>query len=328
MESIETKALLRASQQRFHSFSEAAETVIGALAGAVPGTLFLAQVEPEEQVCRVLDVKGAELEGVRKGALLPLGPPANGSGHPSSSGPPPEIEPDWELLSSLGAQSCLGVPLATSDGRILGNLTAVDVRRGAYGCRDVAMLSVAAQLLSHEWEGVERRAELRRLRGRLTESPEFDHETGLLARDGFLELLDREWRLAQRGNVESVLVTFRVGAGTGQSADPASKLALKTTAEVLAGSARTTDRVGRTGEAGLAAILTGCRPDQTPVFVERFLAAVQRVTNGNNLRIELTHGSAALAGAPSAAEALERAEAEAAAVRGEPQAEPRLEVHP
>lgn len=288
-----------------------------ALAGVVPGTLLLGQMEPQEQACRVLDARGTGLEGVHKGALLPLGPPSNGSGpgHEAAPGPAPESEPDWEFLGSLGAESCLGMPLETSDGRIVATLSAVDTRRGTYGCREVAMLSVGARLLGHEWEGIERRAELRRLRGRLAESDGVDPETGLLARDDFLQLLDRELRLVQRENVESVLVAFRVGDGAkeGDGAAPIGKLALKTAAEVLEGGARTTDRLGRVGETGLATILTGCKPEQAPTFVARFLASLERVTRGGNARADLGHGIQPLADSSSAEEALMRAETEAAA---------------
>jgi GGDEF domain-containing protein len=93
---------------------------------------------------------------------------------------------------------------------------------------------------------------------------------------------------------------------------------MKVAAEVLEGSARTTDRIGRVGEATVAAVLVGCRVDDAPAFIERFRAALGRVTEHGNPRIELSFGVQVVAEAPSARTALELAEA-AAGVSGEEQ---------
>jgi GGDEF domain-containing protein len=259
-------------------------------------------MDPEEQACRVIGIQGGGVDGLYKGAILPLGSP-------------PNAEIDQEFLDSLGVEGCLGVPLEMSDGRIVGTLSALDSRADAYRCEHVAMLGIAARLLSYQWESVERRAELRRLRGRLSESANVDPETGLLNRDGFLELLDHDWRLAERGAVESVLVAFRVDGDSNRSPNGGamSKLALKIAAEVLEASVRTTDRTGRIGETTLAATLVGCRLEQAPMFVERFRAALGRVTRGSNPRVELSHGIQALGGVSSSQEALGLADAAAGA---------------
>jgi GGDEF domain-containing protein len=316
VESTETKTLIRICQPRFRSFSEAAESVLDALADVVPGVLLLGQMDPDEQACRVIGIQGGGVDGVYKGAILPLGSPPNGDGAARGApGPAPNNEIDREFLDSLGVEACFGIPLEMSDGRIVGTLSALDSRPSAYRCEHVAMLGIAARLLSYEWESVERRAELRRLQGRLPESANVDPETRLLNRDGFLDLLDHDWRLAERGTVESVLVAFRVDGDSDRSpnGNAMSKLAVKIAAEVLEASVRTTDRVARVDETTLAATLVGCRLEQAPVFVERFRAALERVTRGGNPRIELSHGIQALGSASSPEEALGLADAAAAA---------------
>lgn len=104
------------------------------------------------------------------------------------------------------------------------------------------------------------------------------------------------------------------------------KLAVKIAAEVLEATVRTTDRVGRIGETTLAATLVGCRLEQAPAFVERFRAALGRVTRGGDPRIELSHGIQTLTGVSSAQEALGLADAAAGApMRGGGLREPAYE---
>jgi GGDEF domain-containing protein len=303
--STETKALVRICQARFRSFSEAAESVLAALADVVPGVLVLGQIDPDAQGCRVIGVQGDAIDGVQRGAILPLGSPSNGEG---ARPDPPEqanAELDREFLDSLGVQAYLGIPLEMSDGRIAGTLIALDFHQGDYGCEHVALLGIAARLLSYEWESIERRAELRRLRGRLPASANVDPETRLVNLDGYLDLLDHDWRLAERGTVESVVVVFRVkGDPSRGNGDAMSRLALKIAAEVLEGNVRATDRAARVGETTLAATLVGCRLEQAPAFVERYRAALERVTRSGNPRVELSHGIQSLAGVSSPEEAL------------------------
>jgi GGDEF domain-containing protein len=305
----ETKTLIRICNRRFHSFSEAAESVLGALADDLPGVVLLGQIDPDEPICRVLDAQGTGVEGVHKDATLPLAFPAGGTTG-GAAGPAPDSELDRAFLGSLGVKAWFEVPLEMSDGRIVGILAALDSQPDAYRSEHIAMLGIAARLLSYEWESVERRAELRRLRSRLSAGAEVDPETGLLSREVFLSLLDREWNLAERGTVESVVVVFRIKGGTADGTNGAaiSRLALKTAAEVLEASVRTTDRAGRVGDMALAAALVGCSTDQAPIFAERFRAALGRVTRDGNLRIELSHGIQALGETSSAEEALGRAD--------------------
>jgi len=305
--------LIRICQQRYRGFAEAAEAVLDALAEVVPGVVVLSQVDPDAQVCRVIGVQGVGVDGLQRGTVLPLS--SRSDGDATAAGPGP-YEIDGDLLDSLGVEGRIGIPLEMSDGQIVGVLFALDSRADAYRSKHVAMLGVAGRLLSYEWESVERRAELRRLRARLPESANVDSETGLLNRDGFLGLLDHDWRLAERGTVESVVVAVRVEGDSrrGPDGDAVDKLALKIAAEVLAGNVRRTDRAARVGDSTLAVSLVGCAPEQAPVFVERFRAALERVTRSGYPRIGLSHGIRSLSGVSSAQEALSCAEAAIGAI--------------
>jgi GGDEF domain-containing protein len=300
MELTETGTLVRLAQRRFGSFSEAADSVLDAIAEVTPGVVALGRFEPDERVHRVIEARGDAVSGLSRGANLPT----------------VGEELDTDFLRSLGAQAWISTPLEMSDGRIAGVLCAADATRpDAYSSAHAAQLTVAARLLSHEWESVELRSELRRLRRRVNAGPSMDPDTGIPNGERFLELLDHEWQLTQRGTVQSILVVCRVGCGTSgngdRGADAASRLALKVVAEVLEGSARVTDRVGRIGEMTVGAILVGCPLPEAPAFVARFLGALERVTVGRQPEIEISCGVQPLAGVSSPSEVLGLAEAAA-----------------
>src|SRR6266487_995333 len=198
--------LTRLAHGRFQSFSDAAEVVVGSLADALPGVVLLTRIEPDEKTCRVIDIRGTDIEGLQRGAVLPI-----------ATATSDDVDLDPEFLRSRGVRGKLVMPLATSEGIIVGILCALDAGADAYLSEHAALLGIGALLLSHEWESVQRRAELRRLRARLSEGPGTDPETGLADRGGFLELLEREWRLATRGTVESVLVACSVNVAGAQS---------------------------------------------------------------------------------------------------------------
>jgi GGDEF domain-containing protein len=298
VEQIDTRTLLQLAQRRFQSFSEAAESVVDVLTEAVPGAIVLTRLAPDSRVHRVIEAKGAEVDGLERGASLP--PTAGGL--------------DTDALRALGAGDLVSTPLEVSDGRIVGALCAVERGEEAYGPKHAAYVALAARLLGHEWESVELRSELRRLRGRVKEGPSIDPDTGLPGREGFLELLDQEWRMAEKGSVESVLVVCRIGPSSGEggngSSDAADKLALKLTADVMKGTTRGSDHVGRIGETTVAAILVGCGLQDTPAFVARFLGALERVTEGRR-EIEISCGVQSLGGTSSPIEVIGLAEAAA-----------------
>jgi GAF domain-containing protein len=307
MEPSEIRILTRFSQHRFHNFSQAADELLDALAEAVPGVVALARLDPDDGAHRVIGSRGEGIAGLDSGAVLPSAGSAV----------------DADFLRSLGAQAWISAPLEMSDGRIVGVLCAVDCQAEAFRPEHEAQLALVARLLGHEWENVELRSELRRLRGQLSADPSTDADTRLPDRQGFLELLGREWREAERGAVESVLVVCRVAGGAGANgdggADAKDRLALKLAAETLKATTRDTDRVGRIAEMAIGTILVGCSPRDTPAFLARFLGALERVTKGSRPAIEVSCGVQPLADTPSAAEALDLAEA-AAGEPAEPQA--------
>jgi GGDEF domain-containing protein len=314
MESTETLALTQLTNQRFRSFSEAVDSVLGALEETIPGTVMLGQLDPAEELCRVIDVRGTSIH-LQRGMTLPLAAVTadenTGSEGDGAPGVPIDGGLDREFLRSLSVEAWLAMPLEMSDGSIIGTLCALDTDTETYRRDHLVMLGVAARLLSYEWEGVSSRAELQRLRERVRDVQSSDADTGLPNRERFLDLLDREWRLTARGSVQSVLVACHVSVdepqgGLGETMDT---LALKDAAEVLSATARSTDHVGRTGKMDLAAILVGCHGvEGAQAFAQRFRAGVKRVTHGRAMPVSAFCSMQDLAESPSAGEALEHAE--------------------
>jgi GGDEF domain-containing protein len=302
------------TDRRFRSFSEAVDSVLGALEQAVPGTVMLGQLDPAEQLCRVLEVRGVG-SSLRRGMTLPLAPVTTDTETPSTgddiSAAPVDGNLDQQFLHSLSVRASLARPLEMSDGSIIGTLCALDTEVNSYRVPHLVMLGVAARLLSYEWENVSRRAELRRLRERVRDVQSSDADTGLPNRDRFLDMLEREWRLTARGSVHSMLVVCQVNVDAAQDgvARTMATLALKDAAEVLSGTARSTDHVGRTGAMDLAVILVGCHGlEGAQAFLRRFREGVKRVTRGRAVPISVSCRMLPLADTHSAREALELAE--------------------
>ena len=297
MEPNETNVLVRLAQRRFRNFSEAAELVLEALSEVTPGVVALSRLEPGHRTQQVIEARGDGLNGLEPGTAMPS--VAGGV--------------DADVLHNLGANSWLSIPLEISDGRTVGALFAADTGSEAYGTDHAALVGVGARLLSHEWESVVLRSELRRLRERIDGGSSTDSDTGLPDRETFLELLDQEWRLVEEEAVEAVLVVcgLSYGGESDNGVTAKDRLAMKQVAEVLRAAARGTDHVGRIGGRTLGAILVGCELQDTPAFVARFLGALQRVTDGSQPETQVSCGVQPLAGAPSAQVALDLAEAAA-----------------
>src|SRR4051794_22028294 len=171
----------------------------------------LGQFDPDEGTCRVIEVRGDGVNGMRRGTTLPLAAAksANGNGSAPTNGSAPSQEGrlDGEYLRGLAVKTWLATPLEMSDGTITGTLCAMATHTDAFCTDHAALLGISARMLSYEWESINRRAELRRLRERARDGATTDADTGLPNRDSFVDNLDREWRLAERGTVQSVLVT-------------------------------------------------------------------------------------------------------------------------
>ena len=307
MEPTENAALVALVSRRFQSFAEAAEAALAGVAKSLPGTLGLGQFDPDGETCRVTDLAGAPTPGLQRASILRLAGP----------------EADWldrDLMRSVGIESSLVAPLEISDGKIVGLLFALAPHPRAYGPDHLVLLGVAARILATEWEGVQTRAELRRLRDTARDGRRTDVETGLANRDTFLELLEREWKLVKRSSVRSAVVACQVdvnGAGNGHGS-PVDLLGLKDAADVLAGSARTTDYVARIDARELGVVLVGYDgPDGAESFIQRYHQALERATGGRPFAVHVSCAYQDLGPTESGLEALGRAEA---ASRNEPDA--------
>jgi GGDEF domain-containing protein len=291
-------ALARTAARRFHSFAEAATSVLDLLHAAAPGErIALAQIHWEEGTCRVIDARGDD--GALRGAVVPLA-----TRFPSAGGPSELLDP--QALDALGIGRPSAAPLDASDGSTVGMLLATG--EGAH----LSLLPVAARLLSYEWESISTRAELRRLSEIARDRERTDPVTGLANRRSLLEAIDREWELGRRGTVVSYLVVCRLAgrdAVRERAGDAAADLLLKDVAEAFGAGIRRTDHLGRVDDDLLAAVLVGCKePAGALAFVARCERALADVTDGRPAPIELAYGFQALAAAPSAEEALAAAE--------------------
>ena len=196
MDARETAALIGLAQRRFQNFSEAADSLLGTLTSVVPGVLVLGRLDRDEQIHYVIEVRGNGVGGLHRGAALV----------PAEAG----VSPD--SMRTIGAADWITAPLEMTDGRIAGILCAVATEPNTYLPEHAAELGIAARLLGHEWESVQLRSELRRLRGQVNAGPSTDHDTGLPDRGGFMDLLNAEWKAVEEEAVESVLVVCRVAA--------------------------------------------------------------------------------------------------------------------
>jgi diguanylate cyclase (GGDEF)-like protein len=294
-------ALAQLAERRFQSFSEAADGVLDLLEGELPaGSVLLGQVDSEEGELRLIDVRGEAANAIQAGSTLPLAAPSNGGGL---------LDPD--TLAELSVRSYLAMPLQTHGGGAI-TLCALSSGTDLFTRSHLDLLAVAGRLLAYEWESVKWRADVRRLNERLRDPERTDALTGLLNRIAFMEALEHEWRLAERGSTESYLlacrltnladVTERHGAGLGE-------LLLRDAAEVMEEAIRRTDHAGRLGEDVYGAVLVGCKgPAGADAFFERFQHALGRVTSERPATLEVAYAVLALGKAESPEEALRQIE--------------------
>jgi diguanylate cyclase (GGDEF)-like protein len=310
-------ALARVAERRFHSFSDAADSVLDVIEAALPtGKIILGELDREDGSYRVIDARGEEFEGIARGSSLPWvsGHNAGSNGAGSETNGFGMLDP--EFLRSLDVQSYLAVPLETSDGSSLGTLCAVGTETGLFNQDHVELLTLSGRLLTYEWESVKWRADLRRLEEQLHDPERTDKVTGLPNRPSFLPSVDREWRLSERGTVLSWVLVCEVQSldETRESyGDAMADLILKDVSEAMRGTVRRTDHLGRVGEASFATVLVGCKgPEGASAFFDRFQEALAKVAGDRPVEVKASYGAQPLAGAASPEQALERAEAAAA----------------
>ena len=296
-------ALARLAERRFQSFSEAADGMLDLLEDELPaGSVLLGQVDSEEGELRLIDVRGGATETLHAGSALPLAAGSNGD----SGG---LLDP--AALAELSVRSYLAMPLQTNGGGAI-TLCALSSGTDLFTRSHVELLAVAGRLLAYEWESVKWRADVRRLNERLRDPERTDALTGLLNRNAFIEALEHEWRLAERGSTESYLLACRLtnladvserhGAGVGE-------LLLRDAAGVMEETIRGSDHAGRLGDDVCAAVLVGCKgPEGADAFFERFQRALARVTSERPATLEVAYAVRALGEAQSPEDELRQIE--------------------
>ncbi|MEA2366689.1 MAG: diguanylate cyclase, partial [Thermoleophilaceae bacterium] len=300
-------ALARLAERRFTSFSEAADSVLDLLEAELPaGSLLLGRVDWDESELRLIDVRGAAAAELGAGSTLPLAPGASGGSRGFL---------DPQALQRLSVRSYLALPLDSSSGAGALTLCALAPGTDVFTQEHLELLSVAGRLLTYEWESVKWRADLRRMGERLRDPERTDALTGLLNRLAFVEAVEREWRLAERGTLETYVLAFRVsnlraiaeryGAAVGE-------LMLKDAADVMQTAIRRTDHAGRLAEDSFGAVLVGCKGlEGAAAFVGRYGQSLTRATHDRPAQLELAYAICSLGDAESPEAALERIESEA-----------------
>jgi diguanylate cyclase (GGDEF)-like protein len=300
-------SLARLAERQFTSFSEAADTVLDLLEAELPpGSLLLGRVDWDEAELHLIDVRGAAASALQPGGTLALAPNANGT----KTG---LLDPT--ALQRLAVRSYLALPLETSSGA--GALTVCALASGTdvFTQTHLELLTVAGRLLTYEWESVKWRADLRRLSERLRDPERTDALTGLLNRIAFVECAEREWRLAERGTLETYVLACRMtnvrqiserhGAAVGE-------LLMKDAADVMQSAIRRTDHAGRLADDVYGAVLVGCKGlDGAAAFIGRYGQALQRVTHERPAQLDIAYAMCSLGDAESPEAALDRIETEA-----------------
>jgi diguanylate cyclase (GGDEF)-like protein len=310
--------LARLCANRFASLGDAVRSVLELLEKELPaGRVIFGELNYNTDEYRVLDARGEGVAALAAGARLPLHESlcihmANGEA-PALTGraSKDEVYGALELRESAGVQSYVAAPVELADGTRVASVCAMSTECDRYDEGDRALLTIAARLLSYEWEHVTREGELRRL-AQLQRDLTGDPLTGLPLRDAFLEQLDREWHLTERGITESYLLALQprgVEAARATSGDAVADLLLKNTAEVISRAVRRSDIAGRVGNDVFGVILVGCKGvEGAEAFRSRLEASFERVMSQRPEEVALECGIECLGDAESPAAALERAE--------------------
>ncbi len=299
-------ALARLTERRFQSFSEAADAVLDLLEHELPAdTILIGQLDWGEGLLRILDARG-RTQGVQPGSALPL------TGHEHGDHGGGLIDPT--ALTAIDVRSYLAIPFETHDGGGAITLCALGTDVDRFTTTDLDVLSIAGRMLTYEWETVRWRAELRRMSEQLRDPESTDPVTGLPDATRFSHALDREWTLAQRGVVESYVVTCRatnldeVIASHGEAM---ARLLLKDMADVLGAAIRRTDHIGRSASDEIASVLVGCKGKAgADAFFARFQDSFAHVTSSRPTTLTVTYGVRNLGDADSGEDALAAARAD------------------
>jgi diguanylate cyclase len=304
--------------RRFSSLGDAVRSVLDLLERELPaGRVIFAELNYNTDEYRVLDSRGTGVDALAAGARLPLHDSlclrmAGDEGARlvgQASGDP--VYGELELRESASIESYVAAPVELGDGTRVASVCAFSETADRFGEHHLSLLTVAARLLAYEWERVTRESELRKL-AQFQRQFSGDPLTGLPLREAFVDLLEREWHLTERGITESYLLALKpvgVGAARASSGDAVGDLLLKSTAEVIAAAVRRSDIAGRVDAEVFAVILVGCKGiEGAEAFRTRLEGSFNRVMSQRPEKVSLACGVERLGDAESAAAALERAE--------------------
>jgi GGDEF domain-containing protein len=291
--------LARLCSRRFTSLGDAVRSSLALLEEQLPsGRIVFAELNYNTDEYRVLDAVGKGVEALTGGARLPLQDSfcfhmATGTA-PTLTGRASEdpVYSELDLQVSSCIESYAAAPVELADGTKVASVAAMSAKPDRFEENHLELIGIAARLIGYEWERVTREGELRRLL-QLHRDLTSDPLTGLALRDVFLEQLDRELHLTERA----------------RSGDAVGDLILKNAAEVVTAAVRRSDIVGRVAPEVFGVILVGCKGvDGAEAFRMRLETSFERLMSERPEEITLGCGIERLAGAESAAAALEAAE--------------------
>jgi diguanylate cyclase len=310
--------LARLCANRFVSVGDAVRSLLTFLEEELPpGRVIFGELNYNTDEYRVLDALGSGVEPLSAGARLPLRDSfcihmANDAA-PALTGRASRdaVYKTLELRKASGIESYVAAPLELSDGRRVASVCAMSSEKDHYTEEHRELLTIVARIIAYEWEHVSREGELRRL-AQLQRDATSDPLTGLQLREPFLEKLEREWHLTERGVTESYLLAIQpvgIDAVRTLSGDAVADLLLKNCAEVIAAAVRRSDIAGRVAGDVFGVILVGCKGVEGALaFRSRLEASFERVMSQRPEEVHLIAGVEKLGDADSPAEALQRAE--------------------
>jgi diguanylate cyclase (GGDEF)-like protein len=311
--------LARLCARRFTSLGDAVRSSLALLEQQLPSSrIVFAELNYNTDEYRVLDAVGKGVEALTGGARLPLHESfclhMAGDSAPALTGQASEdpVYSELELRVSSGIESYAAAAVELADGTKVASVCAMSAKADRFGEGDLELLTIAARLIGYEWERVTREGELRRLL-QLHRDLTSDPLTGLALRDVFLEQLDRELHLTERGITESYVVALKplgIEAARTRSGDAVGDLILKNAAEVITAAVRRSDIVGRVAPEMFGVILVGCKGvEGAEAFRLRLESSFERLMSERPEEITLGCGIERVGGAESALAALEAAEA-------------------
>ncbi len=308
----------RLCAQRFVSLGDAVRSVITLLESQIPdGRVVFGELNYGTDEYRVLDSRGEGIDALGAGTRLPLresfcvhmaGDEAPALIGRASKDP---VYGKLALQKSAKIESYVAAPVELGDGTRVASVCAMSTSRDRYDWRQRDLMTIAARLIAYEWERVTRESKLRQLTQQqraLTGDP----LTGLPLRDAFLEQLDREWHLTQRGITESYIMAVKprgIEEVRTTSGTAVADLLLQSTGEVIATDMRRSDIAGRIGDYTFGVILVGCNGvEGTDAFLTRLQGSFERKLGHRPERLGLVSAIERLSDAESAESALTAAE--------------------